>query len=201
MADAAHNQHSETRRPSDRDRIVTTGLPGASPAVTGANPIEDVGFTPPEVTQMLPSTSSTSRSDPQSHFSGAQHQIGRWPESIGRGGSGRRNWLKAGRTSAWLRLSQLPSTSVVCSPKSGDGLTARRAEERRGAVSRRTFLASSGDRLCCLPVSGLVIRLECAPSAPAFRTGILRWKLNEHMAGSELRKPRLNVSVSSSNDV
>jgi len=25
MTDAAHNQHSETRRPSDRDRIVTTG--------------------------------------------------------------------------------------------------------------------------------------------------------------------------------
>src|SRR6516165_5893722 len=25
MRDAAHNQHSETRRPSDRDRIVTTG--------------------------------------------------------------------------------------------------------------------------------------------------------------------------------
>jgi hypothetical protein len=24
MTDAAHNQHSETRRPSDRDRIVTT---------------------------------------------------------------------------------------------------------------------------------------------------------------------------------
>ena len=25
MTDAAHNQHSETRHPSDRDRIVTTG--------------------------------------------------------------------------------------------------------------------------------------------------------------------------------
>jgi hypothetical protein len=25
MTDAAHNQHSETRRPSDHDRIVTTG--------------------------------------------------------------------------------------------------------------------------------------------------------------------------------
>ena len=25
MTDAAHNQHSETRRPSDRDRIATTG--------------------------------------------------------------------------------------------------------------------------------------------------------------------------------
>ena len=25
MTDAAHNQHSETRRPSDRDRIITTG--------------------------------------------------------------------------------------------------------------------------------------------------------------------------------
>jgi hypothetical protein len=25
MTDAAHNQHSEIRRPSDRNRIVTTG--------------------------------------------------------------------------------------------------------------------------------------------------------------------------------
>ena len=32
MADAAHNQHSETRRPSDRDRIVTTGPTRFQPA-------------------------------------------------------------------------------------------------------------------------------------------------------------------------
>jgi len=31
--DAAHNQHSETRRPSDRDRIVTTGRSRSSPPV------------------------------------------------------------------------------------------------------------------------------------------------------------------------
>jgi len=31
MTDAAHNQHSETRRPSDRDRIITTG-PSPFPA-------------------------------------------------------------------------------------------------------------------------------------------------------------------------
>ena len=31
MTDAAHNQHSETRRPSDRDRLVTTG-PSRSPS-------------------------------------------------------------------------------------------------------------------------------------------------------------------------
>jgi hypothetical protein len=33
MTDAAHNQHSETRRPSDRDRIVTTGPAVSSPPV------------------------------------------------------------------------------------------------------------------------------------------------------------------------
>ena len=34
MTDAAHNQHSETRRPSDRDRIVTIGpSPVSSPPV------------------------------------------------------------------------------------------------------------------------------------------------------------------------
>ena len=32
MTDAAHNQHSETRRPSDRDRIVTTGPSRFQPA-------------------------------------------------------------------------------------------------------------------------------------------------------------------------
>ena len=32
MTDAAHNQHSENRRPSDRDRIVPTG-PSSSPPV------------------------------------------------------------------------------------------------------------------------------------------------------------------------
>jgi hypothetical protein len=32
MMDAAHNQHSETRRPSDRDRIVTTGPSRFQPA-------------------------------------------------------------------------------------------------------------------------------------------------------------------------
>jgi hypothetical protein len=32
MTDAAHNQHSETRRPSDRDRIVTTGSSRFQPA-------------------------------------------------------------------------------------------------------------------------------------------------------------------------
>jgi hypothetical protein len=32
MTDAAHNQHSETRRPSDRDRIVTTGPRRFQPA-------------------------------------------------------------------------------------------------------------------------------------------------------------------------
>ena len=32
MRDAAHNQHSETRRPSDRDRIVTTGPSRFQPA-------------------------------------------------------------------------------------------------------------------------------------------------------------------------
>jgi hypothetical protein len=33
MTDAAHNQHSETRRPSDRYRIVTTGRSRSSPPV------------------------------------------------------------------------------------------------------------------------------------------------------------------------
>src|SRR6516162_3678122 len=33
MTDAAHNQHSETRRPSDCDRIVTTGPAVSSPPV------------------------------------------------------------------------------------------------------------------------------------------------------------------------
>jgi hypothetical protein len=33
MTDAAHNQHSETRRLSDRDRIVTTGPAVSSPPV------------------------------------------------------------------------------------------------------------------------------------------------------------------------
>jgi hypothetical protein len=33
MTDAAHNQHSETRRPSDRDRIVTPGPAVSSPPV------------------------------------------------------------------------------------------------------------------------------------------------------------------------
>ena len=33
MTDAAHNQHSETRRPSDRDRIGATGPAGSSPPV------------------------------------------------------------------------------------------------------------------------------------------------------------------------
>ena len=32
MTDAAHHQHSETRRPSDRDRIVTTGPSRFQPA-------------------------------------------------------------------------------------------------------------------------------------------------------------------------
>jgi len=32
MTDAAHNQHSETRRPSDHDRIVTTGPSRFQPA-------------------------------------------------------------------------------------------------------------------------------------------------------------------------
>jgi hypothetical protein len=32
MTDAAHNQHSESRRPSDRDRIVTTGPSRFQPA-------------------------------------------------------------------------------------------------------------------------------------------------------------------------
>jgi hypothetical protein len=32
MPDAAHNQHSETRRLSDRDRIVTTGPSRFQPA-------------------------------------------------------------------------------------------------------------------------------------------------------------------------
>jgi len=32
MTDAAHNQHSESRRPSDRDRIVTTGSSRFQPA-------------------------------------------------------------------------------------------------------------------------------------------------------------------------
>ena len=32
MTDAAHNQHSETRRPSDRDRIETTGPSRFQPA-------------------------------------------------------------------------------------------------------------------------------------------------------------------------
>jgi hypothetical protein len=32
MMDAAHDQHSETRRPSDRDRIVTTGPSRFQPA-------------------------------------------------------------------------------------------------------------------------------------------------------------------------
>jgi hypothetical protein len=32
MTDAAHNQHSETRRPSDRDRTVTTGPSRFQPA-------------------------------------------------------------------------------------------------------------------------------------------------------------------------
>src|SRR5215831_14523642 len=32
MTDAAHNQHSETRRPSDRDRFVTTGPSRFQPA-------------------------------------------------------------------------------------------------------------------------------------------------------------------------
>ena len=32
IRDAAHNQHSETRRPSDRDRIVTTGPSRFQPA-------------------------------------------------------------------------------------------------------------------------------------------------------------------------
>ena len=32
MTDAAHNQHSENRRPSDRDRIVTTGPSRFQPA-------------------------------------------------------------------------------------------------------------------------------------------------------------------------
>jgi hypothetical protein len=32
MTDAAHNQHSETHRPSDRDRIVTTGPNRFQPA-------------------------------------------------------------------------------------------------------------------------------------------------------------------------
>jgi hypothetical protein len=32
MTDAAHNRHSETRRPSDRDRIVTSRLSRFQPA-------------------------------------------------------------------------------------------------------------------------------------------------------------------------
>ena len=44
MTDAAHNQHSETRRPSDRDRIVTTGPSRFQPARPEVLPLEiDVG--------------------------------------------------------------------------------------------------------------------------------------------------------------
>jgi len=43
MTDAAHNQHSETRRPSDRDRIVTTGPSRFQPARQEVLRCDDVG--------------------------------------------------------------------------------------------------------------------------------------------------------------
>jgi hypothetical protein len=47
MTDAAHNQHSETRRPSDRDRIVTTGPSRAALGCTGPNGTAVVRKPPP----------------------------------------------------------------------------------------------------------------------------------------------------------
>src|SRR5262249_28132300 len=43
MTDAAHNQHSETRRPSDRDRLVTTGPSRFQPARPEVLRRDDVG--------------------------------------------------------------------------------------------------------------------------------------------------------------
>ena len=37
MTDAAHNQHLETRRPSDRARIVTTGPSRLEPATSASS--------------------------------------------------------------------------------------------------------------------------------------------------------------------
>jgi hypothetical protein len=43
MTDAAHDQHSETRRPSDRDRVVTTGPSRCLPARPEVLRCDDVG--------------------------------------------------------------------------------------------------------------------------------------------------------------